>query len=173
MNPEALASLGLNRAQITFCLCYVANGFNATAAYKAAYPGAGARSARELGHRLLTKVDINAFIAAQINGRWRELQMAADEALARVAMAARADIRLLFDKDGHVLPPHRWPDEIAGAVEMFHLNGGGRWVIRLVNKLAALRLVLESTGRLGRKASDNADALAEAIRSDIERTARR
>ena len=52
----------LNLSQHEFCLNYLANGFNATAAYKAAYPAASLRSARELGHRLLTKVDIKAFL---------------------------------------------------------------------------------------------------------------
>ena len=45
------------------------------------HPGATVRSARELGHRLLTKVDIRVFLAAQVNERWTELQMTGDEAL--------------------------------------------------------------------------------------------
>jgi hypothetical protein len=166
------AQIALNRAQVTFCLYYVANGFNATTAYKAAYPGATLRSARELGHRLLTKVDIRAFLATQVNERWTELQMTGDEALARVAMAARADVRLLFDDNGHVLPPRLWPDEIAYAVEAFRFNGRGGWAIRLASRLTGLRLILEHTGRLANQRPESADALAQAIRSDIEAHAR-
>ena len=76
---------GLNLSQYEFCLNYVANGFNATAAYKAAYPEATLRSARELGYRLLTKVDIKAFLATQLAEGWEALQMDGDEALGRVA----------------------------------------------------------------------------------------
>lgn len=166
LRPETL-----NPSQYEFCLNYLANGFNATAAYKAAYPRATIRSARELGHRLLTKVDIRAFLAAQVNEHWKALQMTGDEALARVAMAARADIRLLFDDEDHLLPPHLWPDEIAYAVEAFHFNGHGGWTVRLVKKLAGLRLILEHTGRLGIQAHHSADALAEAMR-DIYRRAK-
>jgi hypothetical protein len=97
---------------------------------------------------LLTKVDIKAFLAVQVNERWAALQMTADEAFARVAMAVRGDIRLLFDDQGNLLPPHQWPGEIAAAVEAFQFNGSRGWGVRLVNKLAGLRLILEHAGRL-------------------------
>jgi hypothetical protein len=162
------APSSLNPCQLAFCLNYIANGFNATAAYKAAYPGATLRSARELGHRLLTKVDIRAFIAAQINKGLTGLQMTADEALARVAMAARADVRLLFDDYGQLLAPNLWPDEIACAAEALRFTERGGWPIRLASRLAGLRLILEQTGRLGSKNVARADPLAEAMRTALK-----
>ncbi len=137
-----------NPSQVTFCLIYIANGFNATAAYREAYPGVTARSARELGYRLLTKVDIRTFLAVHLLDRWKALQMSGDEALARAAMAASADIRMLFDDSGALLPPHLWPDEIACAVEAIQFRKTGAWAVRLSNKIAALRLILEHLGKL-------------------------
>lgn len=39
----------LTQAQFAFCLAYIANGFNATAAYRAAYPKVGAATAATNG----------------------------------------------------------------------------------------------------------------------------
>jgi len=39
----------LTPAQFAFCLAYIANGFNATAAYRAAYPKVGAATAATNG----------------------------------------------------------------------------------------------------------------------------
>jgi hypothetical protein len=158
----------LNHSQLTFCLVYIANGFNATAAYKTAYPAASFRSARELGYRLLTKVDIKAFVAEQLAQRWKPLQMTADEALARIATAARADIRTLFDEAGRLLPPHLWPDDIATSIQALHLDRKGKCGVRLVDKLAALRLILECTNRFRSDGGDSVNALGNAIRADLE-----
>lgn len=168
---EVFVQTSLNRSQFTFCLIYIANGFNATAAYKEAYPAASRRSARELGYRMLTKVDIRVFLATHMTDAWKALQMSGDEALARVAMAARADIRLLFDDEGNLLSPHRWPDEIAYSVEAFHSGGIGRWGVRLGDKLTALRMILEQTGYM-RQSGDDVDALTAAIRADQGRSSK-
>jgi hypothetical protein len=158
----------LNHSQLTFCLVYIANGFNATAAYKTAYPAASFRSARELGYRLLTKVDIKAFVAEQLAQRWKPLQMTADEALARIATAARADIRTLFDEAGRLLLPHLWPDDIATSIQALHLDRKGKCGVRLVDKLAALRLILECTNRFRSDGGDSVNAIGNAIRADLE-----
>lgn len=138
----------LNCSQFMFCLAYVANGFNATAAYRAAYPDASPRSARELGHRLLTKVDIRAFLVIHVTQRWEALQMSGDEVLVRLALVARADPRLLFDDTGQLLSPHQWPDEIALAVEAFRISNRKTIFVQLANKLGAFRLILEEAGRI-------------------------
>ena len=159
---------GLNLSQYEFCLNYVANGFNATAAYKAAYPEATPRSARELGYRLLTKVDIKAFLATQLAEGWEALQMDGDEALGRVAQHARADIRLFYDEKGQLLDPRDWPDEIAGSVKAIKDGPYGK-TITLVDPLSAQRIILEQTGKLKSPTGEGLDALAEAIRADQAR----
>ena len=104
---------GLARSQYEFCLNYVANGFNASAAYRAAHPTASKHTARVEGCRTLIKPAVQEFLATQIGDRWKGLQMDGDEVLARVSMDARADPRLLFDEKGKPFAPADWPDEIS------------------------------------------------------------
>ena len=88
----------------------------------------------------MTKVDIKAFLATRLTEGWKTLHMDGDEALARVAMDARADIRLLFDEKGDFLHPPDWPDEVANSVETVEFyDGGGVKRVRLVSKAAARR----------------------------------
>jgi phage terminase small subunit len=156
-------------SQFEFCLNYLANGFNATAAYKAAYPGATLRSARELGHRLLTKVDIKTFLATQLAEGWKALHMDADEALYLVSCDARADIRELFDADGHLLPMQQWPDSIAVSVKAIHLGPFGTKIV-LNDKLTARRIILEQTGKLKNPLS-RGRTLARILAGDFEEDA--
>ena len=73
--------------------------------------------------------------------------MSGDEALGRVAMDARAAIRLLFDEKGELLSPHDWPDSVAGCVKAIQ-HGPYGLKITLVDPLVALRIILEQTGKL-------------------------
>lgn len=74
--------------------------WNATAAYKATYPRATYGSARQLGSKLLTNVDIQAAISARL----KQIAMGADEVLARLAEQARASHApfIRIDGDGFV-----------------------------------------------------------------------
>jgi hypothetical protein len=70
--------------------------------------------------------------------------MSGDEALGRVAMDARADVRKLFNPDtGKMLPVHLWPDDIAGSVRS--IKGDA---VTFTDPLAARRIILEHTGKL-------------------------
>ena len=71
--------------------------------------------------------------------------MSGDEALARVAQDARADIRQLFDEQGNILLPHLWPDELANSVEAVDVKAGK---VKLASKSTARRIILEQTGKL-------------------------
>jgi len=154
---------GLTLKQIEFALNWLANGYNATAAYKAAHPEVTSGTARIEGHRTLAKPNIRAWLLSQLESRWAQYEMSADEASARVAMDARADIRLLFDTKGRILPPHEWPDEIASSVRSVRQGKYGLDV-RLNDSLAARRLILELTGKFrsaGHAFGDLAQILAE------------
>jgi hypothetical protein len=155
----------LTPSQYKFALTYLANGFNATAAYQEAHPMAAYTTARMEGSRNLAKPCIRTFINSRLEARWKELQMSADEALARVAQVARADIRLLFDETGKLLHPATWPNEIADCIESLALKPDGTFIVKLVSRQAALRIVLEQTGKL-KSIGGSFDALAEAIRAD-------
>ena len=156
---------GLYGSQYEFCLHYLANGFNASAAYRSTHPGVTNGTSRVEGHRTLANPNVQAFLAQQIKDRWKARQMDGDEALGRVAMDARADIRLLFDENGVLLKPQDWPDEIANSVESVDLKNGK---VKLASKLAALRIILEQTGTLNTPSND-IDVLAAAIREGQER----
>jgi hypothetical protein len=64
-----------------------------------------------------------------------------------VSCDARADIRELFDADGHLLPMQQWPDSIAVSVKAIHAGPSGTRIV-LNDKLAARRIILEQTGKL-------------------------
>lgn len=153
-----------------FCLEYLGNGFNATAAYKAAYPGVTDGSARTNGWRMLANADVRAFLAPRLERRWTQLQISGDEALARIALDATVDIRLLFDEQGNLLKPQDWPDEIVGSIKSVTPGPFGTKV-QLVDGLAARRIILEQTGKL-KTTGDSIDALAAAIRGDLEKHGR-
>lgn len=81
---------GLNPAQLTFALHYLANGFNATQAYRAAYPNIRRdETAAVAGHRLLRTVKVATYIAERRDAVCKPLHMSGDEALAHMATIGR------------------------------------------------------------------------------------
>jgi len=83
----------LTQVQELFALEYLANGYNATAAYKTTHPRCAQRTAEVNGSRLLRKAEVRAFIEHEQNERKRRLRMDADEALEGITRHARGDIR--------------------------------------------------------------------------------
>ena len=157
----------LTIAQYQFALEYLGNGFNATQAYLAAHPKATYATARIEGSRHLAKPCIRTFIDAHAQDQWKLLQMSGDEALARVAYIARADLRLLFDETGVLRKPQEWPSDITSAIDSVVLRPDGAIKVKFASRLAALRIILEHNGKL-KSSADSVDALAAAIRADIE-----
>ena len=155
---------GFTPAQYEFAITYLANGFNASAAARVAYPNQTAASALSQGYENLIKPHIRQWILAQLEDRWKATHMSGDEALSRVSSDARADIRMLFDAEGKMLPPHQWPDEIADSVESFEQEKGK---VKLVSKGNARRTILEVTGKV--KGEAGVDALVEAMKATIEK----
>jgi phage terminase small subunit len=137
----------LTTAQRAFCLTYLANGFNASAAYKSAHPGVTDGTARTEGHRTLAIPNIKAFLDKRLAHRWKALQMDGDEVLGRIALDARADIRLAYDANGNMLPVSEWPDDLANSVVAVQQTVQGMKIV-LTNKLAARRIIAEVTKRL-------------------------
>ncbi len=160
LEPEADAPDALTPIQFEFCLVYLSNGYKAGPAYAATHPNCKSdNAARVQGHRILTNANVRAHLAKQLGGRWAQLEITADEAAALVGGAATADVRLLFDEKGALLPVHQWPDEIALQVEAVDTTRG---TVRLASKLGARRMILEVSGRLRGNASDLRD-LAEIL----------
>lgn len=157
----------LTAAQYEFCLAYLANGFNATAAVRAAYPDVTSDvTIRAMGSENLTKPNIRAFLAPKMQDHWKALQMDGEEALARVALDARADLRGLYDADGKALHPKDWPDDLANSIEAVDLKEDGTYKVKLTNKGQARRTILEQTGKIKSPLAESVDALAAAILAD-------
>lgn len=98
---------------------YLANGFNATAAYRTAYPGVTARTAEVNGSRLLRNAEVEKILERERKARNKRLQMDGDEAIEGLTRHARRDsndLRRLF-KDGKLLPIEQWPDDVADCVK--------------------------------------------------------
>jgi len=99
--------------------------------------------------------------------RFRRLQMDGDEALARVALDARADITELFDDNGKMLPPKQWPAHLRNSIEAFELKPDGGEKVKLDSKTAARRTILDQTGKLKSPLEGGISALARALRGDL------
>jgi phage terminase small subunit len=160
---------GLSVEERVFALAYLANGFNGTKAYLTMKPDVKSNTAATEAWKLLRKPEIAAFIAASQDKAWKGLQMSGDEALARVALDARADVRELFDDNGRRLPVHKFPDSIANSIESIEVKRGS-FKVKLASKSAARRVILEQTGKLKNPLEDGITALAEALRADLSRS---
>ena len=93
--------------------------------------------------------------------------MGGEQALGRIALDGSVDIRQLYDETGELLKPHMWPDSIAGSVKSVQ-DGPYGLKVTLVDPLQARRIILEQTGKI-KSPGDSLDALAQAIRGDLER----
>jgi phage terminase small subunit len=155
-----------------FVFAYVANGCNAAAAYRSAHPGVTEQTARVEGHRTLANPNVRAYLDEQLEPRRKALEITADEVLALLSMAARADMRLLFDHRGHVLPPTEWPYDIAMSVQSLKMRRSQIVGIHLTPKIPALRTLLEVHGLIGRHNRRRAqvDVLAEILREPPQLT---
>lgn len=121
----ALPDDGLQPQQRTFCLLYLANGFNATAAYKESHPGVGEDAARANGSRSLRIANIRAFLNTRLEGAWKPLQMGGEQALARVALLAEdsvdervklAALRTILEQSGKLKSIPDSIDALAAAI---------------------------------------------------------
>jgi len=127
---------------------YYAVGLNGTRAYLAAYPNCKShRAAATKAYELLRKPAVQAAVVADAAEVWKKLQMSGEEALLRVSLDARADVRELYDHKGRLLPVHLWPDCIANSVKSVRPGKEGTTIV-LNDSLAARRLILEQTGKL-------------------------
>lgn len=120
---------------------------NATRAYQLAYPNCKANTAATNGWRMLRNAKVRTAIAEGRRAKLEALEMKGTEALQRIALIARADVRQLFDEDGKLLPVHEWPDELALAVKSVKDKPWGK-EISFDSRLSALEIVAEADGTL-------------------------
>jgi hypothetical protein len=159
----------MTRSQKGFALEYLANGFNAAAAYRSVHPKATSGTSRIEASRTLALPYVRAYIEKRIGKAWKKRHMDGDEALALVAMDARADPRWLVDEMGVPLTLSDWPADLASSVESVEFDGATVKRVRFVSKAAARRTILEITGKVKNPVGAVLDALAEAMRADLEK----
>ncbi len=111
------APKGLKPKQLAFIDEFLKNGRNATKAYIAA--GYNARGADANAARLMG----NDRVCAEISRRTAECSLAANimhaELLWLLTRALNADICGVFDEHGNILPPGKWPDDVAMRVTSY------------------------------------------------------
>ncbi len=116
---------------------------------------------------LLRNPKVKAFIESTLHGSWKLLHMDGEEAAARMAAIASADLADCTDAHGALLKPHDWPPAVRMAVESYDIAGK----VKLASRLQALRTILELTGKV-RSTADSIDDLAAAMRADREKHAK-
>lgn len=122
--------------------------------------GFSRRTARQIGERLLTKVDIAQAIEAAMAERSRRTEITADRVLQEVAKLAFLDIAGAFNADGSLKPLHEIDPDTRAALsglEVAEITGeDGHTVgrirkLKLADKTASLTLLMRHLGMLNDK----------------------
>lgn len=152
---------GLTARQRQFVDEYLID-LNATqAAIRAGY---SPRTARSIGSENLTKPDIQAAVERAMAERGKRARLTADEVLDEVARIAFSDIRDIdFGPDGRLVELQPGAARTVASYGWSHqVQRGGvrlRRAIRLWNKLAALRLLMQHLGLLDPKCLPTLEAV--------------
>lgn len=129
---------------------YDANGGNGTQAWFATHPATKSyTAAASSACNALKNPEIRRRLDALKAARYKRLQMNGDEALARVSLDARADVRELFDDAGKLMAPRLWPANVAQSVKAIRFaDDGTPQLVTFNDSLVARRIILEQTGKL-------------------------
>ena len=99
------------------------------------------------GCKLLRLPKIRTALRARQQERFEALQMEGDEALALIALRARANLADAYDETGKLLPFHQWPETLQLAVR-WRINGDGKLEVQHSDGLKAAELMAIATGKL-------------------------
>ena len=106
----------MTNAQKIFCDEYLID-LNATRAYKVAYPNCKKdETARVNGSRLLTKANIQIYVADKIKEREQRTEITQDMVINELAKIAFLDIRKLYTENGQLKNIADMDSETAGAI---------------------------------------------------------
>ena len=102
--------------QKMFCNEYLID-MNATRAYMRAYTNCkNEESARRLGSKLLTKIDIKQYVEERINDRQKRVEITQDMVVKELAKIAFLDIRKMYNEDGGLKRIQDIDEDTAGAI---------------------------------------------------------
>jgi phage terminase small subunit len=133
---------------------------NATGAARRA--GYSAKTANEIGSRLLTNVSVRSALSEAMKAREKRTQITQDRVLQELARLAFSDIRKAFNEDGTLKRPQDMDDDTAAALAGIDTTstsiGGGddpmtltTKKIKVVDKNGALTLAMRHLGMLNDK----------------------
>jgi phage terminase small subunit len=116
---------------------------NATkAAVRAGY---SEKTAHEIGHQNLSKVEIQEALQTAFAARSKRVEVDQDWVVRRLARIADLDLRKLFAEDGTLRPIHELPEDVAGAiasVDVVRRRGDAEeYRVRLPDRIRALDLL--------------------------------
>lgn len=162
-----------------FAYCYVTCGNKTKAAVMA---GFAENSAKQQGYKVSNLPEVAARIAELQAVQWQAMQMENDEILARLAAAARADIRKLYRDDGTMKAPHEMTFEEAAMItgiehdETKGKEGEPLVVTRKVkfrDPVPALRLLAQHRKLIGSEADEALGNIAAAFAERMQEARQR
>ena len=131
----------MTEAQKRFCDEYLLD-FNATRSYRSAYPKCKTdESARRAGSRLLTKVDIQAYLQEQKEQLKEKMEITKEDVIKQLGRLAFGDIRKLYNESGGLRNIQDLDDDTAAiltsieSIEEFDGYGEDREQIGYIKKI--------------------------------------
>jgi len=128
----------LTERQKTFISEYL-QYLNATqAAIRAGY---SAKNADKIGPELLGKTRVAEEIKRLREDQLRQVGVETAKVLTQMALIAKADIRKIFGPNNTILPPEKWPDDVAPAIaglkvtELFEGEGERRHLVGYIKEV--------------------------------------
>lgn len=115
----------LTPAREAFVAAYLANGQNATDAYRTAYPRATTRTCEVEGGRLLRNPVVKAKIAAALQKRLNRYEVTSDRIIEELASIAFLDSAQLYDRSGDLVPIHDLPERVRCAICQIETESSG------------------------------------------------
>lgn len=130
--------MSLNEKQIRFCKEYLIDANATQAAIRAGY---SASTAKQIGSRLLTNVDVKNYIKELQEKADNKLEITRERVLAEYSKIGFSDIRKIFNKNGTLKAIHELDADTAAAIasiEVYHIKGIKTTSIKLLDKTKAL-----------------------------------
>lgn len=173
----------LNPKQRAFCLEYVADHNAAQAAIRAGYSAA---TARQIGSRLLTVVDVSTAVRELLSNQAKAVQektgITLERTIKEIGRIAFFDPRRLFNADGEPLAITDLDDDTAAAVAgldvLEEFDGAGRdrvfvgyvkkW--KLADKKGALDMLMKHLGGYSEDNRQKADPLVSLLENMARRS---
>jgi len=117
-------SPSLNDKQVRFCNEYLKD-YNATkAAIRAGY---SKKTAKQIGNRLLTYVDVQKFLQSKKKKLAEKFEITQERTIQEIGRIAYQDARRFFDQDGNLIPIHELDDDAAAVLAGMEIDEITEW----------------------------------------------